>query len=461
MLFFNGEVWVKKGDTAFDVTMGCPDGAEVAELVGLYLLHRLDEEGVLDPEGTGLYRDDGIAFVHSRGRSGEKLRQNVHNFFREEGFKIEISPVRDFVDFLDCRLHVEGEHEVYHKENNQSVNYVHTKSNHPPTILNQISKNTEARVSKLCSNEKMFNKHREHYKSILSKSGHPSDLKYLETISPQNKSKRSKRRKRHIIWYNPPWNLQVRTNLGREFFRLLDSHFPKGFELSHIYNRNTIKLSYCTMSNVKAIIKSHNERKKEKVRAVKEKLSEKKTCNCQKSRVCPVEGKCLISDVVYEAKVIQTSGAQIGSEHSYIGLTSQTFKARFSKHKATLKNPNSKEHTALSEFVHKLKDRGVDYKIQWRLVEQAKSFDGLRCNLCLSEKAHILFNPAPNPLNKRSELLFKCRHQGKYSFSKEPGGAHQSRADVDEIKITTTTNTETQATQEKTQRARESSKMSQ
>ena len=211
------------------------------------------------------------------------------------------------------------------------------------------------------------------------------------------------------------------------------------------------------MSNVKAIIKNHNERKKESARVKKDEVKEKKTCNCQKSRVCPVEGKCLLSDVVYEAKLIQTSGAQTGSEHSYIGLTSQTFKARFSKHKATLKNPNSKEHTALSEFAHKLTERGVDYKIQWRIVEKAKSFDGLRCNLCLSEKAHILFNPAPNPLNKRSELLFKCRHMGKYTFTKEPGGAnHHPSADIDGKK-TTTTNTETQATQENAARAPESS----
>ena len=42
LLFANDKAWVKKsGDSSFDVTMGCYDGAEVCELVGLYILYVL------------------------------------------------------------------------------------------------------------------------------------------------------------------------------------------------------------------------------------------------------------------------------------------------------------------------------------------------------------------------------------------------------------------------------------
>ena len=42
MLFNNTEIWVKKDDKKdFDVTMGSFDGAEICELVGLYILHVL------------------------------------------------------------------------------------------------------------------------------------------------------------------------------------------------------------------------------------------------------------------------------------------------------------------------------------------------------------------------------------------------------------------------------------
>ena len=38
LLFKNKEVWIKKGQEPFDVTMGSLDGAEVCDLVGLYIL---------------------------------------------------------------------------------------------------------------------------------------------------------------------------------------------------------------------------------------------------------------------------------------------------------------------------------------------------------------------------------------------------------------------------------------
>ena len=42
-LFNEGETWVKKIDENFDVTLGAYDGAEICELVGIYLLSLLSE----------------------------------------------------------------------------------------------------------------------------------------------------------------------------------------------------------------------------------------------------------------------------------------------------------------------------------------------------------------------------------------------------------------------------------
>ena len=45
LLFGNGKVWNKKfGDPEFDVTMGSFDGAEICELVGLYILSVLSKK---------------------------------------------------------------------------------------------------------------------------------------------------------------------------------------------------------------------------------------------------------------------------------------------------------------------------------------------------------------------------------------------------------------------------------
>ena len=56
LLFHGGATWIKKDGSDFDVTMGSYDGAEVCELVGLYMLHLLSQR--FGNDFIGLYRDD-------------------------------------------------------------------------------------------------------------------------------------------------------------------------------------------------------------------------------------------------------------------------------------------------------------------------------------------------------------------------------------------------------------------
>ncbi|KAL9977705.1 hypothetical protein ACROYT_G015138 [Oculina patagonica] len=76
LLFNNNEPWVKKGDSPMlDVVMGSYDGAEVCELVGLYILHKLTSTY---PSGNiGLNRDDDLAeFKNMSARSLDKARKD-------------------------------------------------------------------------------------------------------------------------------------------------------------------------------------------------------------------------------------------------------------------------------------------------------------------------------------------------------------------------------------------------
>ena len=52
LLFDEDNLWVKKDNPEFDVTMGSYDGAELCELVGLYLLDLLTKE--FDEQNIGL-----------------------------------------------------------------------------------------------------------------------------------------------------------------------------------------------------------------------------------------------------------------------------------------------------------------------------------------------------------------------------------------------------------------------
>ena len=64
VLFNSGNVWTKK-DRDVDVTMGAQDGAEIAELTGIYLLKQVNEFlSSLDKRShAGLYRDDGLIYI--------------------------------------------------------------------------------------------------------------------------------------------------------------------------------------------------------------------------------------------------------------------------------------------------------------------------------------------------------------------------------------------------------------
>ena len=56
-----------------------------------------------------------------------------------------------------------------------------------------------------------------------------------------------------------------------------------------------------------------------------------------------------------------------------------------------------------------------DIVIEWKIIDHAAPYvNGSRkCNLCLTEKYHIITS-TDRLLNKRSELVSKCRHENKY-----------------------------------------------
>ena len=74
----------------------------------------------------------------------------------------------------------------------------------------------------------------------------------------QTEVKTNKNRSRNIIWFNPPFSQNIKTNIGKIFLKLIKKHFPNHHRLHKIFNLNTIKLSYSCMSNMSSFIKQHN-----------------------------------------------------------------------------------------------------------------------------------------------------------------------------------------------------------
>lgn len=103
------------------------------------------------------------------------------------------------------------------------------------------------------------------------------------------------------------------------------------------------------------------------------------------------------------------------SAQEYIGLTSTSFKKRYANHKASFMHRNKSCETTLSRHIWELKDKGVPFKTTWSIMANAPSYSKQTrlCQLCLMEKTFICTTDQKKILNKRSEIISKCRHRDK------------------------------------------------
>ena len=101
MLFHDGNARVKKeGNPLFDVTIGSYDGAEVCELVGIYLLGKLAP--LIGSKNVGFYRHNGLAVIHqANGPKIDRIRKDIIALFKSEGLSITIDTNLIETDILD------------------------------------------------------------------------------------------------------------------------------------------------------------------------------------------------------------------------------------------------------------------------------------------------------------------------------------------------------------------------
>ena len=143
---------------------------------------------------------------------------------------------------------------------NDTPTYVHTESNHPKGILKNIPLSVNKRLSSISSNEEVFDLAKHPYQEALAKSGYDFNLKFKPQVSNGNKPAN---RRRQITWFNPPFSSNVQTNIGEKFLKLIDKCFPQNHPLRKVINRNTVKVSYKCMPNMK--ISKHNHKVKKEV----------------------------------------------------------------------------------------------------------------------------------------------------------------------------------------------------
>ena len=392
--------WVKCHVDSFDVPMGAYDSAQVADLVGIYILDTLGR--IVNWEQVELYWDDGIIYIpDSNGPKTSSIQKKIIRAFKLLGLRIQIASNLKIVDFLDVTLNLDNGTFKPFSKNNSAPRYIDVSSNHPRLVLRQIANAVNVRINKLSSCKKIFEENKSRYDDALKDSGFQGRLEYLTPVdlnsrvennnggtrtlikvgeiinSSSHEKRRGKNRNRKVVWFNPPFCRLANINIGKYFRYLLDKHFDRDNPLSRIFNRNTVKISYSCTKNMYNILSNHNKRLLNEL-ITRDRNPDVKSCNCRNKEECPLGGHCTSRNVVYQA-CISPMEQQKDGERVYIGISTGNWKQRWYNHKHSFSNPKLRYQTVLSKYFWGLKDKGLSPQIKWKIIRHsstANSFNG-------------------------------------------------------------------------------------
>ena len=184
--------------------MGSYDGAEVCELVGLFMLDKLSN--IFEKNLVGLYRDDGLAVLRTvivLQKLQIESDKSVESIFKSYGLKITTEAGLHRVDFLDIPINLRKENFWSYRKPNDSLLYINIASNHPGSITKPLPKMIETRISNILFNSQEFENAKPAFQDALRKSGHTTSLFYKPT---QRQCNPKKGRSRNFVWFNPPFS---------------------------------------------------------------------------------------------------------------------------------------------------------------------------------------------------------------------------------------------------------------
>ena len=258
----------------------------------------------------------------------ERKRKVIIKLFKECSLNITIQTNLKIVDFLGVKMNLDpGTYRPYRKPDNMPV-CINRKSNHSSAITKEIPKAIAKRISDISSSEVVLIESIPIYSDALRKHGFHGNVTFIP-ITTNTKANKKKTCKRKIIWFNPPYCLSVKTNVGRIFLKLIKKHFPKGNSLNNIFNKNTVKVSYSCMGNISSIISSHNKNILNPV------SNTEYGCNCRSKESCPLQNKCLTPKIVYRADVKNLTNDE---KRFYLGVAETPFKERIGTHTRDFKD---------------------------------------------------------------------------------------------------------------------------
>ena len=150
------------------------------------------------------------------------MRKNIIALFKNERLSITIETNLFETDFLGVTFNlVTGKFFPFRKPNNQLL-YINAKSNHPPNILRDLPNMISKRLSDLPCNVEEYEKAKPVYETALNDSRYKTTMTYTKTTNVNNTNRAC-----NIIWFNPPYSQNVKTNIGKTFLKLVKSIFQE------------------------------------------------------------------------------------------------------------------------------------------------------------------------------------------------------------------------------------------
>ena len=164
--------------------------------------------------------------------------------------------------------------------------------------------------------------------------------------------------------------MNVKTNVAKKFLTILDKCYQNRTNSINYSIEITLK-SAIAASPISQISSHHT--------------TEKSICNCREKDNCPLNGKCLDSQINYSCLVKTTTSDE---RTHYTGLTENIFKERCNQHKNSFKHEGKANSTELSTYVE-LKKMGTTLMISWEVIDHACPYNNSSkfCHLCAMENS--------------------------------------------------------------------------
>ena len=153
-------------------------------------------------------------------------------------------------------------------------------------------------------------------------------------------------------------------SIVQNFLSIVDKCFSKNHPTNKIFNRQTLKLSYPCMPNMKTIIASHKKQILSNV-ATTPNQNHDPSCNCRKKAECPLDGKCLQANDSNNNRTVHGTGTTHSSE-----------------------TPTDAMQRNYLNNIWTLTDANKTFLIKWKVLKKFKPDNNTnkKCNLCLHQK---------------------------------------------------------------------------